>query len=1050
MEIFRLLLEYVRNLLIGLQTSLFRLYCVKKSSLIALLSSQFPALSKHKIDCFCLKEQSPNILLIILLSFLITFIQAQEPTHYSFNELYDFNEDVIYDIHHDSKGLIWIATGNGLYNFDGQHFKNHINSNFDVSYGNISEDTEGRIWCQNFKGQLFYINKDSLNIFHDYSSQIGNYLSYDVSTFPNIITSGKNSISQKEFYNDTTNVIMELMPEQGFNIFFSEDFELLNGWIYFYFIKYNIASHLRQLKIMKTNGIESIEIASYDLSNGGPFNKIESYNGAAYILHRSNSFISLYKIKESCKEYFHLKNSEFISFQNFRVDSKEEIQLMTKSGILLMDTLGNIKNKKPWFEYNSISFIKEDREGNTWIGTLNNGLLVIPSIVAKTIKLTDLEIKRSVIDDDGEVYIIDSGNTLKIISNNLEETTTIPYPEKNLKVLTFNKYKKNVAASDVEIIKKGKGEYIQKTGSIHPAVPWYRQLFFIDKNTYIKVGEATRLFRFENNGRIKKHIPPKIKNLSLIERLDSTNIIPIRKKNAYRIAQDKKSNNIFISYVDGLFRHDLYEKNNPTKEILFNGKTINAFSILSDQNTGIWVSTSDRALLRVENDSVVFHENLEHSASKMAQWKNFLFLSSGNNIIKYDTVKKTKEKINYLDGLKKEKIVNIYVFNDTLKIVSKKHLTNIPCNHNFSNLIAPLFFFKNLELNGKEIPPKENYRFAYNENDIKVSFGAISYRSQKNYTYEYRMKGISDKWIVLNSKTPHVSFRNILPGDYVLDARACNEDGVCSESETIYFSIQKPFYQRIWFYILLVLFTIAIVTFFSYLKIRNAKQKAQFIHEREVLQKEVYKSKIAAFRSQMNPHFIFNALNTIQDFIISNEKNIASEYLSDFADLIRSYLKQSKEGDITLQEEIDTLSLYLKLEKMRFEDDFNFEINYDTSLNTTTTNIPVMLLQPFIENSIKHGLLHKDGKKQLSIKFYTKQSSLYCIIQDNGIGIKASSLINNTNFHHQSFATSAIQERINLMNSNREEKISIKTINLHDEKGAPCGTRVIVQIPLDY
>ncbi|MBV1923280.1 MAG: histidine kinase, partial [Flavobacteriaceae bacterium] len=191
--------------------------------------------------------------------------------------------------------------------------------------------------------------------------------------------------------------------------------------------------------------------------------------------------------------------------------------------------------------------------------------------------------------------------------------------------------------------------------------------------------------------------------------------------------------------------------------------------------------------------------------------------------------------------------------------------------------------------------------------------------------------------------------------------------------------------------IITVLVLLSSLFFFGRLRERK---KAELItlelretQKRLALEKQYRDSELKALKSQMNPHFIFNALNSIQEYIVLNKKNLASDYLGKFADLIRTYLHHSDTGVISLQEEIDSLKTYLDLECLRFEDTLNYTFNVDNDLNTEVTHIPTMLLQPYIENALKHGLLHKKEDRKISVSFSKSEANnIQCTIIDNGVG----------------------------------------------------------------
>lgn len=202
------------------------------------------------------------------------------------------------------------------------------------------------------------------------------------------------------------------------------------------------------------------------------------------------------------------------------------------------------------------------------------------------------------------------------------------------------------------------------------------------------------------------------------------------------------------------------------------------------------------------------------------------------------------------------------------------------------------------------------------------------------------------------------------------------------------------------------------------------------------------------FRAQMNPHFLFNTLVSIQNFIISEKPVIAGKYLSKFSKLVRNILDSSFEEYISLEDELGTIENYLELQKIRYPDKFDFSIAVDKSIDPETTSFPPMLLQPFIENSIEHGFKHKESKGNIHISFSLKNSSLLVEVQDDGIGRdKAKELLKMHSMDHKSLATSITEERIQILNKTMKRKISLDILDLKNEKNEPAGTRVVLLIP---
>lgn len=231
------------------------------------------------------------------------------------------------------------------------------------------------------------------------------------------------------------------------------------------------------------------------------------------------------------------------------------------------------------------------------------------------------------------------------------------------------------------------------------------------------------------------------------------------------------------------------------------------------------------------------------------------------------------------------------------------------------------------------------------------------------------------------------------------------------------------------------------------LKYETEKKEAA-LNQLKLLQTQ---SELTALKSQMNPHFIFNALNSIQELYMVGDKNMANEQMGNFAQLTRKILDVSGKQSIYLSEEIEILTKYLELECMRFESDFSYNIHLSEEIDEDYVKLPPMLIQPYIENSMKHGLLHKNGKKQIDISFEINEEEtvLTCYVEDNGIGRMASLEINkNKPQSHVSFSTSATEKRLQLLNQGKEENIAVVFEDKLDENNISLGTKVIIQIPI--
>jgi tetratricopeptide (TPR) repeat protein len=240
--------------------------------------------------------------------------------------------------------------------------------------------------------------------------------------------------------------------------------------------------------------------------------------------------------------------------------------------------------------------------------------------------------------------------------------------------------------------------------------------------------------------------------------------------------------------------------------------------------------------------------------------------------------------------------------------------------------------------------------------------------------------------------------------------------------------------SRMIYLILLLLLLILVIGLILY---RNHRLKTH--HQAIELQQRL-------LRSQMNPHFIFNSLVAIQSFIYSKEPQVAGDYLAKFSDLVRMTLDSSREEFVYLEKELKLLKIFLELQSLRFDHQFEYELHVDKELNTENTLAPPMLAQPFVENAIEHGLRHRKTKGNLFISLRNIENKIVCSIEDDGIGREASRELEKKR-QHQSMATSITRERLEVMGKQLGKKFSLEIIDLKSEKGEATGTRVVFEMP---
>jgi len=346
------------------------------------------------------------------------------------------------------------------------------------------------------------------------------------------------------------------------------------------------------------------------------------------------------------------------------------------------------------------------------------------------------------------------------------------------------------------------------------------------------------------------------------------------------------------------------------------------------------------------------------------------------------------------------------------------------------------------ELSGNLVLP-------YYKNHLSFDFIGINYRNPLAVKYKWKLVGNDKDWSPELSRK-EATYSNLPPGKYTFLVKACNENGVWSAKPAVFtFTITSPYWTSAWFIILISLIVITIVWLVIYTRIRRIKNKNKDEQQRLEMSKSILELQQATSRLQMNPHFIFNSLNSIQGYIANNNTTEAKWYLSKFAKLMRLILDNAKEEFIPLSDEIYILENYMVLEKMRMNDKFDFELICDEEIEKEVIEVPPMIFQPFVENAILHGFRHKEGKGFLEIRFSLKENLLKCEISDNGIGRKAAAeLKNKSAAGNKSSAIAITEERLKRFGKESQQDASIQIVDLMDENGLDCGTKVIINIPV--
>ena len=328
----------------------------------------------------------------------------------------------------------------------------------------------------------------------------------------------------------------------------------------------------------------------------------------------------------------------------------------------------------------------------------------------------------------------------------------------------------------------------------------------------------------------------------------------------------------------------------------------------------------------------------------------------------------------------------------------------------------------------------ERIALNYKENFFTLHFSALNQSNPQQHRYLYKLSKIDPDWVSTHDN--QANYTDISPGKYFFHIKSISPDGYESKEKVLEIIIKPPFWQTIWFYSLVSIIILTIVGWIILLRINKLKtEKENVLLEQKLL------------RSQMNPHFIFNALFSIQNYIYLKDTENADRFLTKFARLLRLILENSRTATITIDNELQTITNYLDLQKMRFEGKFSYTIELSPEIDTEEIYIPPMLAQPFIENAIEHGFCEKGKSYHIAINIGLENKNIIYSIEDDGIGIeKSKQLIEFERKDHKSLGMKITKERLINLKKINKQNIHIDITDLSQENKQ--GTRVVFTIPL--
>jgi|GEM_PF-2385524 len=944
-----------------------------------------------------------------LLSLSLFQVMGQSPEYRQISDLDNLPCNEIYDLYFDDRGYLWLGTEIGVFRYDGQEY---TSISTDKSAGQPLTgltSVDGKLYVFNFLGDIFEISGDSLiNIPLPKWVLSSNYallssgfdhqlwLSSNLGLFSYNPKNGEWSKRRPAHLdtNDFTNAkSLRCRKEE---VWFSSSKEV-------YSASQNKTEHF---PVQFQEGDDN-DLGHYILSLGDQTEWLcHIIEGAVY--YKSGDHFKAYSDKQLS---IILKGKKFMNMK----EHAGYLYFMAYDGLIRHHIAS--KTTEWLFQDLPITDMEIDPEGSYWFSTLGYGLLYCPSLQIRSFSSSrsgGSAYKFTKLSEDGKggIYYSRLSGGIGWIQKGTKEMIEIEGPiQADISALVYTKNKKIYTAFNNNIYEV-KGNQLELIDYSFPAT----KDLYIDENT-IYVASSSGLF-YSNKFKERHEMQALIKAWSK------------------RISHAKEPGQIWVGASNGLYS--------------LKDSTI-LLHLFKDQGVQdlLWVPEEDQLfctlisgeIYTVKNGNVhLLHDRFAEGllVYHMKWHRGNLWLATSKGLGKIQLNDLSETWFSTRDGLSANVIYDLLFVKDQLWLATGNGLQSLPSSIE-KNKSIPLFYLLSQKINGLSSDVSQSEIISTDE--LKIDFSVISYYSQGKFVISY---SYDDRvWTELQEGQHSLLLTNLPTEAKYIIIRAMDTKGHYSNTIEIPLNVFPPYWQRSWFYVSLVVLTFGIMLLLFMIYLRQERKKQENMLERAELKTNLIESQLTALKAQMNPHFIFNSLNSIYELIIFSETKEAATYLNKFAVLLRKVLENSEKESIPVTEECEWLELYLELEKLRFGSDFSYQIILDELEDPVNIHVPTMLLQPFVENAVKHGLLHQQGIKRLEIEFSEEYGILKSVIRDNGIGRKrAEKLRKRRPGNHTSFATGAINKRIEMLNSSGKYSIRLEIEDLEFPNGKAAGTEV--------
>ena len=998
---------------------------------------------------FSFPIRTQKLILLFVSSFSLAFAQNPQPHFRNYTTEDGLPSPEVHHVLQDKEGNMWFATDNGVSRFDGYSFQN-----FGTNEGlpdnvvfNLQETDDGRIWINTMSGNLCFFEKGAIHAyqFNDRIQQEKRNCQWKEPISERFFIAKDNTV----FVGLTDWGILKIDPKGNTKLFRGEEptelviLEIENQFIcekighwfdvfrHPYFQKYSEDKFLQPIELHKEDTVIVFEGFYNDVQLGNSW--IIKLADGNYLLN-SNSYTYLIKNDEIAESW---RSDAFLS--NTKAYYRDEKGFIfqgfgRKKGLRIFENPESFNRRTAETHLNdhSVSSIFKDKAGGLWATSTDAGVFYCrdwdQKIYNSNIDLPDENVMSIAVKNDSVIFV---GLRNGIITE-LNVRTNI--------LFTMPRVDSDIFDGDLF--------YDAEEDILWAA---HRALSYFKNGSWKKISKQTGQDIRNLVGKRLFHAPNK-EFLWVAGRRGFGKVDKISKNTEYHSERqglhgrtfailESNTGRVWVGNTKGLFEfrdNQLIQPKPNHPAFQFRVEALGELSdntlVVGTKGSGVILWKGDRFLQITTAQGLTENmiENIHVDSGDQIWAGTYLglnkitFDSNGNPKIRLFTTK---------HGLPSNEINKVRTFGDKIWVATTKGLVNLVERPPSSFSRKPLLQY--IKVNDELFFDSLETSVPFGKNKWVFQFLTINYRQHGNIPYRYRLLPGQVEWTNTHVRT--VNFSALQDGIYTFEVQSQNEDGYWSPSTTFNFEIRPPFWKTGWFITLAILAVGGSIYARYWYRIRQIRRESEMVRKITELER-------SALRAQINPHFIFNALNSIQRLINSGDKISANRYLTKFAHLVRSAIDQSKVTKINLEDEIKMLENYLELEKMRFESGFDYRISVGEDIETFAVEILSMLIQPFVENAIIHGMTQKKEKGKIEIDFRREDKILLATITDNGIGIEQSLKKKGPDQSLQkSLGMMVTQRRLELL-SGSENKHTLKVEELKGTEGEVLGTRVTLKI----